>query len=176
MSPKKCPRKVTQKCPRNVTQEEDFLWTKVFTKCHQKCPQDVTSFVHKMSPIMSTRCLPLLSGQQGEESMIWDKMSCINCWMVKSNLVISPYKIGTSASMIILLRVASANFSHLNFSASAGLLTVESSSLSLLIISCSCIKINYSILKCVRFNAKPFKIRTCLLIEHGFHEFPIPKI
>ena len=78
--------------------------------------------------------------------------------------------------MIILLRVASANFSHLNFSASAGLLTVESSSLSLLIISCSCIKIDYSILKCVRFNAKPFKIRTCLLIEHGFHEFPIPKI
>ena len=35
-----------------------------------------------------------LSGKQGEESMIWDKMSCINGWMVKSNLVISvvPYK------------------------------------------------------------------------------------
>ena len=34
-----------------------------------------------------------LSGQQGEESMIWDKMSCINGCMVKSNLVISlvPY-------------------------------------------------------------------------------------
>ena len=30
-----------------------------------------------------------LSGQQGEESMIWDKMSCINGCMVKSNLVIS---------------------------------------------------------------------------------------
>ena len=29
-----------------------------------------------------------LSGKQGEESMIWDKMSCINGWMVKSNLVI----------------------------------------------------------------------------------------
>ena len=25
-----------------------------------------------------------LSGKQGEESMIWDKMSCINGWMVKS--------------------------------------------------------------------------------------------
>ena len=24
------------------------------------CPRDVTSFVHKMSPIMSTRCLPLI--------------------------------------------------------------------------------------------------------------------
>ena len=35
-----------------------------------------------------------LSRKQGEESMIWDKMSCINGWMVKSNLVISlvPYK------------------------------------------------------------------------------------
>ena len=34
-----------------------------------------------------------LSGQEGEESMIWDKMSCINGWMVKCNLVISlvPY-------------------------------------------------------------------------------------
>ena len=34
-----------------------------------------------------------LSGKQGEESMIWDKMSCINGWMVKSNLEISlvPY-------------------------------------------------------------------------------------
>ena len=30
-----------------------------------------------------------LSGKKGEESMIWDKMSCINGWMVKSNLVIS---------------------------------------------------------------------------------------
>ena len=30
-----------------------------------------------------------LSGKQGEESMIWDKMSCINGWMVKFNLVIS---------------------------------------------------------------------------------------
>ena len=30
-----------------------------------------------------------LSGKQGEKSMIWDKMSCINGWMVKSNLVIS---------------------------------------------------------------------------------------
>jgi hypothetical protein len=28
------------------------------TKCHQKCPRDVTSFVHEMSPIMSTTCLP----------------------------------------------------------------------------------------------------------------------
>ena len=30
-----------------------------------------------------------LSGQQGEESMIWGKLSCINGCMVKSNLVIS---------------------------------------------------------------------------------------
>ena len=34
-----------------------------------------------------------LSEKQGKESMIWDKMSCINGWMVKFNLVISllPY-------------------------------------------------------------------------------------
>ena len=31
---------------------------KMSMKCHQKCPRDVTSFVHEMSPIMSTRCLP----------------------------------------------------------------------------------------------------------------------
>jgi hypothetical protein len=47
-----------KKCPRNVTQKEDFSWTKVSTKCHQKCPQEVTPFVHENSPIMSTRCLP----------------------------------------------------------------------------------------------------------------------
>ena len=28
------------------------------SRCHQKCPQDVTPFVHEMSPIMSTKCLP----------------------------------------------------------------------------------------------------------------------
>ena len=34
-----------------------------------------------------------ISGQQGEESTIWDKMSCINGCMIKSNLIISlvPY-------------------------------------------------------------------------------------
>ena len=50
MSPKKCPRKVTQK--------GDISWTKLSTRCHQKCPRNVTSFVHEMSPIMSTKCLP----------------------------------------------------------------------------------------------------------------------
>ena len=50
MSPKKCPRKVTQK--------EDFSWTLLSTRCHQKCPREVTPFVHEKSPIMSTRCLP----------------------------------------------------------------------------------------------------------------------
>merc|ERR1712051_684638 len=50
MSPKKCPRKVTQK--------GDISWTILSTRCHQKCPRNVTPFVHEMSPIMSTKCLP----------------------------------------------------------------------------------------------------------------------
>ena len=50
MSPKKCPQKVTQK--------EDISWTFLSTRCQQKCPRDVTPFVHEMSPIMSTKCLP----------------------------------------------------------------------------------------------------------------------
>ena len=42
-----------------------------------------------------------LSGQQGEESMVWDKMSCINGCMVKSNLVISlvPYSFRRAPAM-----------------------------------------------------------------------------
>ena len=52
MSPKKCPRKVTQK--------GDISWTKLSTRCHQKCPRNVTPSVHEMSPIMSTKCLPPL--------------------------------------------------------------------------------------------------------------------
>ena len=47
-----------QKCPRKVTQKEDISWTFCSTRCRQKCPRDVTPFVHEMSPIMSTKCLP----------------------------------------------------------------------------------------------------------------------
>ena len=48
----------SKKCPRKVTQKEDISWTFLSTKCRQKCPRDVTPFVHEMSPIMSTKCLP----------------------------------------------------------------------------------------------------------------------
>ena len=54
MSTRIHPKNVHENSPK----KEDFSWTKVSTKCHQKCPLDVTSFVHEMSPIMSTRCLP----------------------------------------------------------------------------------------------------------------------
>ena len=64
MSPKKCPRKVTQK--------EDISWTFLSTRCRQKCPRDVTPFVHEMSPIMSTRCLPPF--QNGQKTNLIIKM------------------------------------------------------------------------------------------------------
>ena len=48
----------SKKCPRKVTQKEDISWTFLSTKCRQKCPRDVNPFVHEMSPIMSTKCLP----------------------------------------------------------------------------------------------------------------------
>ena len=62
MSPKKCPRKVTQK--------EDISWTFLSTRCRQKCPRNVTSFVHEMSPIMSTKCLPPVNC--GDFQTSWD--------------------------------------------------------------------------------------------------------
>ena len=58
--PKNVHEMSSKKCPRKVTQKEDISWTFLSTKCRQKCPRDVTPFVHEMSPIMSTRCLPPL--------------------------------------------------------------------------------------------------------------------
>ena len=56
--PKNVHEMSSKKCPRKVTQKEDISWTFLSTKCRQKCPRDVTPFVHEMSPIMSTKCLP----------------------------------------------------------------------------------------------------------------------
>ena len=58
MSPKNVHEMSPKKCPRKVTQKGDISWTKLSTRCHQKCPRNVTPFVHEMSPIMSTKCLP----------------------------------------------------------------------------------------------------------------------
>ena len=79
MSPKKCPRKVTQK--------EDISWTLLSTRCRQKCPRDVTPFVHEMSPIMSTKCLPPVSNRQTNAMNKWIRkenwlvqIGCKNIW------------------------------------------------------------------------------------------------
>ena len=59
--PKNVHEMSSKKCPRKVTQKEDISWTFLSTKCRQKCPRDFTPFVHEMSPIMSTKCLPPLN-------------------------------------------------------------------------------------------------------------------
>ena len=73
MSPKKCPRKVTQK--------GDISWTILSTRCHQKCPRNVTSFVHEMSPIMSTKCLPPVHTWQINRILLASSQQW--CWKVK---------------------------------------------------------------------------------------------